>query len=164
MYQQWITWFTLVYVHQQVECIFGCSNLMLPSKSPVIRRKTKRKVQYCQTVNWARGFEIVLKLEKCHLFRWIHTLNLFLVQIYSHLSSETRTKLSTLHWWMSKNPLESYLGDYLVAFKGVSQLKLVNETIFNKVYQDNIKSDIKLQYECAMPQAFNKITHFAIAL
>ena len=26
-----------------------------------------------------------------------------------------------------KNPLESYWGDYLVAFKGVSQLKLVNE-------------------------------------
>ena len=27
----------------------------------------------------------------------------------------------------------------------------------------NIKSDIKLKYECTMPQAFNKITHLAIA-
>ena len=27
-----------------------------------------------------------------------------------------------------------------------------------------IKSNIKLQYECTMPQAFNKITHFEIAL
>ena len=48
---------------------------------------------------------------------------------------------------MGKNPLESYWGDYLVTFKGVSQLKLVNETITSKAYQDNIKSDIKLQYE-----------------
>ena len=38
-------------------------------------------------------------------------------------------------------------GYYLVTFKGVSQLKLVNETITSKAYQDNIKSDIKLQYE-----------------
>ena len=47
---------------------------------------------------------------------------------------------------MGKNPLESYWEDYLVAFKGVSQLKLVNETITSKAYQNNIKSDIKLQY------------------
>ena len=65
---------------------------------------------------------------------------------------------------MGKSPLQSYLGDHLVPFKGVSQLKLVNETITNKAHQDNIKSDIKLQYECTMPQAFNKITHLAIAL
>ena len=32
-------------------------------------------------------------------------------------------------------------------FKGVIQLKIVNETITSKAYQDNIKSDIKLQYE-----------------
>ena len=36
--------------------------------------------------------------------------------------------------------------DYLVTFKGISQLKLVNETTTCKAYQDNIKSDIKLQY------------------
>ena len=33
---------------------FGCSDLMLHSKSPIIRRKTKRKDQYCQTVKWAK--------------------------------------------------------------------------------------------------------------
>ena len=49
-------------------------------------------------------------------------------------------------------------------FKGVSQLKLVNETITSKTYQENIKSDIKLQYECTLPQAFKKITHLEIAL
>ena len=65
---------------------------------------------------------------------------------------------------MGKNALESYRGDYFVAFKEVSQLKLVNETITSKAYQDNIKSDIKLEYECTMPQAFNKITHLAFAL
>ena len=32
-------------------------------------------------------------------------------------------------------------------FKGVIQLQLVNETITSKACQDNIKSDIKLQYE-----------------
>ena len=48
---------------------------------------------------------------------------------------------------MGKIPLESYWGDYLVTFKGVSQLKLVNKTITSKAYQDNIKSDMKLQYE-----------------
>ena len=68
-------------------------------------------------------------------------------QTYSNLASETRTNLPTLHWWMDKNPLESYWGDYLVTFKGVSQLKLFNETITSKAYQDVIKSDIKLQYE-----------------
>ena len=46
---------------------FGCSNLMLHGKSPNIRRKAKRKVQPCRTIKWPRGFEIVLKLEKCHL-------------------------------------------------------------------------------------------------
>ena len=44
---------------------------------------------------------------------------------------------------------------------GVSQLKLVNETITSKAYQDDIKRDIKVQYECTMPQAFNKVTHLA---
>ena len=126
---------------------FGCSNLMLHSKSPIIRRKAKRKVQSCRTVKWPRGFEIVLNLGKCRLFRWIHTLNLFLLQTYSHLESETQTNLSTLHWWMGKKPLESYWRDYLVTFKGVIQLKPVNETITSKAYQDDIKSDIKLQYE-----------------
>ena len=43
-------------------------------------------------------------------------------------------------------------------------VKLVNETITSKAYQDNIRSDIKRQYECTIPQAFNKITHLAIAL
>ena len=137
---------------------------MLHSKSPISRRKAKRKVQYCQTVQWAKRVWSCIKIWKCHLFRWIHTLNLFLLQTYSHLASETLTNLSTLHWWMGKNPLESYWGDYLVTFKGVSQLKLVNETITSNAYQDNTKSDIKLQYECTLPQTFYKITHLAIAL
>ena len=46
---------------------FGCSNLILHSVSPIIRRKAKRKVQSCRTVKWPRGLEIVLKLGKCHL-------------------------------------------------------------------------------------------------
>ena len=48
---------------------------------------------------------------------------------------------------MGKNPLESYWRDYLVTLNGVSQLKLVNDTITSKAYQKNIKSDIKLRYE-----------------
>ena len=48
---------------------------------------------------------------------------------------------------MGNIPLESYRGDYLVTLKGVSELKLVYETNTSKAYQDNIKSDIKLQYE-----------------
>ena len=52
----------------------------------------------------------------------------------------------------------------MVTFKKVSQLKLVNEKITSKAYQINIKSNIKHQYECTMLQAFNKITHLAIAL
>ena len=63
-----------------------------------------------------------------------------------------------------KKTQESYEGEYLVTFKGVSQLKLVNKTTTSKAYQDNIKSEIKLQYQCTMPQAFNKITHLAIDL
>ena len=65
---------------------------------------------------------------------------------------------------MGKNQLESYLGDYVVIFKGVSQRMRVNETISSKTYQFNIKSDIKLQYECPLLQAFNKVMLLAIAL
>ena len=43
--------------------------------------------------------------------------------------------------------MESYWGENLATFKGVSQLKLVNETITSVAYQDNIKRDIRLQYE-----------------
>ena len=42
---------------------------MLHSKSPIIRRKAKRKVQSCQTVKWPRGFEIVLKIGKMSFFQ-----------------------------------------------------------------------------------------------
>ena len=51
------------------EVHFGCSNLMPHSKSPIIRRRTKTKEQYCQHLNGPIGFEIVLKLGKCLLFR-----------------------------------------------------------------------------------------------
>ena len=143
---------------------FGCSNLMLHSNSQIIRRNTKRKIQYCRTVEWAKRTWNCIKIGKCHLFRWIHTLDLFLLQTFSHLASATRTDLSTLHWWMGENPLEPSWGEVLIFFKGVSQLKLVNETITSKANQDDIKSDINLQNECTMPQVFNKITYLAIAL
>ena len=116
-------------------------------RAQLLGERLNGKYSPAKQLNGPRGFEIVVKLGKCYLFRWIHTLSLFLLQAYSHLASETRTNLSTLHWCMGKNPLESYWGDYLVTFKGVIQLKLVNETITNKAYQDKIKSDIKLQYE-----------------
>ena len=112
-------------------------------RAQLLGERPKGKYSTAKQSNGQRGFEIVLKLGKCHLFRWIHTLNLFLLQTYSHLASETRTNSSTFNWWMGKNPLESYWGDYLVIFKGVSQLSLVNETITSKAYQDYIKSDIK---------------------
>ena len=125
-------------------------------RAQLLEERPKGKYSTDKQLNGPRAFETVLKLGTCYLFRWIHTLNLSILQTYSHLSSETRTYLSALHWWMGKKPLESYWGDYLVTFKGVSQLKLVNETITRKAYQDNIKHDLKLQYECTMPQAFNK--------
>ena len=34
---------------------FSCSNSMVHSKSPIIRRKAKRKLHYCQTVKWAKS-------------------------------------------------------------------------------------------------------------
>ena len=42
------------YLKRYCKCIFGCSNLMLHSKSPIIKRNTKRKVQYCQTDKWTK--------------------------------------------------------------------------------------------------------------
>ena len=42
------------YFKKIFKCILGCSNLILHSKSPILRRKTKGKVQYCQTVKWAK--------------------------------------------------------------------------------------------------------------
>ena len=109
-------------------------------RAQLLGERPKGKYRTAKQLNGPRGFEIVLKLRKCHIFRWIHTLNLFLLQTYSHLASETQTNLSTLYWWMGKHSLESYWGDYFVAFKGVSQLKLVNEIITCKAYQENIKS------------------------
>ena len=41
---------TIITFKRYFKCICGCSNLMLNRKSPIIRRKAKRKVQYCQTV------------------------------------------------------------------------------------------------------------------
>ena len=115
---------------------FGCSNLMLHSKSPNIRRKTKRKVQYCQIFKWAKRVWNCINIGKMPSFQMNPHYKLFLLQTYSHLASETQTNLSKSHWWMGKNPLESYWGDYLVTFKGVSHLKHVNETITSKAYQD----------------------------
>ena len=49
------------YFQKILKVHFRCSNLMLHSKSPIIRRKAKRKVQYCKQLNGPRRFEIVLK-------------------------------------------------------------------------------------------------------
>ena len=80
-------------------CI-GCSNLMLHSKCELLGERPKGQYSTAKQLNGPIGFEIVLKLGKCHLFRWIHTLILFLLQTYSHLVSETRINLSTIHWNM----------------------------------------------------------------
>ena len=96
---------------------------------------------------------------------------------------EDHSKLPTLYWlpklhkWPYKScfifnssactttELSILLTSCVTAIKKhVNQLKLVNETITCKAYQDYIKSDIKLRYECTIPQTFNKITHLAIAL
>ena len=151
------------YFKRYFKCILGVQIWCYIVRVQLLGEMPKGKYSTTKQLNGPRGFEIVLKLGKCHLLRWIHTVNSFLLQTYSHLASKTRTNLSTLHWWMGKNPLESYWRDYLVTFEGVSQLKLANETITSKAYQDDIKSDIKLQYECIIPQVFNKITHLAIA-
>ena len=102
------------------KCILGVQIWCYIVRAQSLGQRPKGKCSTDKQLNGPRGFGILLKLGKCHLSRWIHTLNLFLLQTYSHLASETRTNLSTLHWWMDKNPLESYLGDYLITFKGVS--------------------------------------------
>ena len=107
---------------------------MLHSKCELLGERPKGQYSTAKQLNGPIGFEIVLKLGKCNLFRWIHTLILFLLQTYSHPVSETWTNLSTIHWWMGKNQLESYWGDYLVTFSGVSQLKLVTETLTRKAH------------------------------
>ena len=42
------------YLKGYFKCIFGCSNLKLHIKNPIFWKKTKGKVQYCQTVKWAK--------------------------------------------------------------------------------------------------------------
>ena len=63
---------------------------------------------------------------------------------------------------MRRAAKKTVVGIYKVMY--MVQLKLVNETTISKAYQNNINSDVKLQYECTIPQAFNKITHLAISL
>ena len=51
---------------------------MLHSKSPIITRNAKMKVDSAvKQLNGPIGLEIILQLVKCHLFRGIHNLNLF---------------------------------------------------------------------------------------
>ena len=45
--------FTLLLL-KYIQVRFGCSDLMVHCKSPIIRIKAKRKVQYCKTVKWAK--------------------------------------------------------------------------------------------------------------
>ena len=109
------------------KCILGVQIWCYIVRAQLLRERPKGKYSTAKQLNGPRGFEIVFNLGKMSSFQMIHTLNLFLLQTYSHLASETRTNLSTLYWWMDKIPLESYIGDYLLTFKGVSQLKRVNE-------------------------------------
>ena len=143
---------------------FWCSNLMLHSKSPIIRRKAKRKVQYCKTVKWTKMVWNCIKIGKMSSFQMNpHSKPISFASLFPSGVWNTN-KFIHITLMDGKNPLESYWGDYLITFKGVSQLKLANETITSKAYQDNINSDVKLQYECTIPQAFNKIPHHAISL
>ena len=66
-------------------------------RAKILEERPNEKYSTAKQLYGPRGFEIVLKLGKCHLFRCIHKLNLFLLQTFSHLESETRTNLSTLH-------------------------------------------------------------------
>ena len=112
--------FYIITLKRYFNCILGFQIWCYIVRAQLLGERPKGKYSTAKQLNGPRGFGIVLKLGKCHLSRWIHTLNLFLLQIYSHLASEIRTNLSTLHWWKDKNPLESYWGDYLVTFKEVS--------------------------------------------
>ena len=51
----------------------------------LLGERPKGKYSTAKTLNGPRGFEVVFKLGKCHLYRRIHTLNLYLLQTYSHL-------------------------------------------------------------------------------
>ena len=42
------------YLKKTFKVHFGCIKLILHSKSPINRRKTKTKVLYCQTVKWVK--------------------------------------------------------------------------------------------------------------
>ena len=53
------------YFKRMFKVHFWYSNLMLHSKSPIIRRNTKRKVQYYQIVKWAKRVRNCNKLGKC---------------------------------------------------------------------------------------------------
>ena len=57
------------YFKKIFKCFYGCSNLMLHSKSPIIRRKAKREVQYCQTVKWAMRIRNCIKIGKMSSFQ-----------------------------------------------------------------------------------------------
>ena len=110
------------------KCILDVQIRCYILRAKLLGERPKGKYSTAKQLNGPRGLEIVLKFGKCHLFRWIHTLDLFILQTFSHLASETRTNVSTLYWWMGKNILELYWGDLLVTFKAVYHLKLVNET------------------------------------
>ena len=160
-------------------------NFMLHSKSPIFRRNAKRKIQYCQTVKWAKRVWNCIKIGKMSPFQ-VNPLNLFRLQPYSHLASETRTNLSALHWWMVKNPLESYWGDYLVTFKGSLNLSLlmkqspvrhiriiskVNKTpiwmhYVPSIQQDNAPCNSPLKYSCIHqgPGDIFEMPHYSVDL
>ena len=131
------------YFKKIFKCILGVQIWCYMVRAQILGERKNWKYSNAKKLNGPRGLEIVLKLENCYLFRWLHTLNLFLLQTYSHLAFETRKEYPHyIDGWV--NPLESYWGDYLETLKGFSQLKPVNEPITTKayMYQDNIKSDI----------------------
>ena len=63
------TTFIILHNYFTKSLCFRCSNLMLHSKSSIIRRKTKKKVQYCETVKWAMWTRNCVKIGKCNLFK-----------------------------------------------------------------------------------------------
>ena len=79
--------YILIAFKRYFKCILGVQIWRYIVRAQLLGERPKGKYSTTKQLNGPRGFGIVLKLGKCHLFRWIHTLNLFLLQTYSHLAS-----------------------------------------------------------------------------
>ena len=132
-------------------------------RAQLLGERPKGKYTTAKQLNGPKGLEIVLKLGKCNFSDESTLQNYFFCKPLPNWRLKHEKNYPHYINGCVKFTVV-VLRELARNFKGVSQLKLVNETITSKAYQDNIKSDIKLQYECTMPQAFNKITHLATAL